>query len=82
MSDGLRKQLGLPAYSHLFAARSEEWRVIATWSREHVLTQIVFLCTNTLANLPNDLLPQGLKQSLITQFGLPPHVLGEPSPDQ
>lgn len=58
MSDGLRKQLGLPAYSHLFAARSEEWRVIATWSREHVLTQIVFLCTNTLANLPNDLLPK------------------------
>lgn len=78
----LREHLGLPPYSHLFAARSEEWRVIATWSREHVLTQIVFLCTNTLANLPNDLLPQGLKQSLITQFGLPSHVLGCSSPDQ
>jgi len=76
-ADTWRAEFDLPDYVDASAATSAEWDTISSWSDEQLLTSIMRLCIGHIATLSNNRLPEGLKHSLIEQFGVNPHVLSQ-----
>lgn len=56
---------------------STVWDHISLWSYERLLANIVRLSISYIATLNNSYLPKGLKQTLMSDFGVQPHLLDE-----
>lgn len=75
--DSWRGEVGLPAY---VGGSYQEWGLLSAWPYERLLTELVSLCVGYIADLPNEVLPHGLRRCLITAFGVEPALLDEPGP--
>jgi ParB/RepB/Spo0J family partition protein len=76
-ADDWRGEHSLLAHAETRGAGSADWNAVSSWPDEQVLTNILRLCVSHFVALSNDVLPSGLKQSLIQNFGVNPQVLGE-----
>jgi hypothetical protein len=76
-ADGWRGEHNMLTHAETHGAGLADWNLVSSWPDEQVLTNIVRLCVSHFVGLSNDVLPSGLKQSLIQNFGVNPQLLGE-----
>ncbi len=73
--DKWRSEVHLSLYSDDPADTAKEWNEINAWPYEQLLTNMIRLSITYIADVSNSHLPEGLKQSLIMNFGIQPQLL-------